>query len=185
MPLAKYPTVILRKLAANRPNTQPSYVPKLFEKLTQAAASVPLRIQLPGCRQSSEGGNPVRTKLLPAWIARLTVQMDSRFRGTDCVRESLGKGGGRDAQKTRNEGKSHDVIDNKGPIWGTHDAYEIAGAYSSEGNVKSQSFSGCVDSFVACGLAVRRAAGQSRCRSLAPSKHLCPGGRAVLGSDRW
>jgi hypothetical protein len=34
------------------------------------------------------------------------------------------RGGSTDSKKTRNEGRTHDVVDNKGPTFGTHDVDE-------------------------------------------------------------
>jgi hypothetical protein len=34
-----------------------------------------------------------------------------------------------DSKKSRNEGRTHDVVDNKGPVLGTHDVYENKGTY--------------------------------------------------------
>jgi hypothetical protein len=31
---------------------------------------------------------------------------------------------GKSRKKSRNEGVSHDLVDNKGSVWGTHDVYE-------------------------------------------------------------
>jgi len=45
---------------------------------------------------------------------------DGRSPGHECPAADR-FGGGRGAKKTRNEGGSHDLIDNKGPILGTHD----------------------------------------------------------------
>jgi hypothetical protein len=57
------------------------------------------------------------SKLLPPVANEMCLSLGSGSR----AKVSGGQGA---SKKSRNEGRTHDVIDNKGPILGTHDVYE-------------------------------------------------------------